>query len=248
MIFDDIETKKVENDSEKTILEENSNKVINENDLENKEEKLEKSVESGEKNQKKSRRLLKKEGKLKDLETQIQNLTTKNITLEIDSLKLKDKIKKQEDDFKLQVKAFEEKATLKVKDLKIELQKKLENETNLIKKYSLQPFFEKISSPFLNLKKAISFGSNSQNSEISAYVKGFEMLVGQIENVMQDFGLVKIDPKIGDFFDSSIHEIYEITEGEKDKILDVVSVGYKLHDRIVKTALVVVGKPNEQEN
>ncbi|OWY73916.1 nucleotide exchange factor GrpE, partial [Mesomycoplasma hyopneumoniae] len=104
------------------------------------------------------------------------------------------------------------------------------------------------SSPFLNLKKAISYGLISQNPEISAYVKGFEMLVNQIENVMENFGLVKIYPKIGDFFDSSVHEIYEIKTGENDKIIEVVSEGYKLHDRIVKTALVVVGKPNEEKN
>ncbi|WP_348602669.1 nucleotide exchange factor GrpE [Mesomycoplasma hyopneumoniae] len=226
----DLEDKKVINPDEKQELE------------------IDKEVEKTEKTEKKTRRFLKKEAKLKDLENQIQNLTTRNITLEIEAIKLKDKIKKLEEDFKSQVKTFEEKATQKVKELKLDLQKKLENEQDLLKKYSLQPFFEYFSSPFLNLKKAISYGLISQNPEISAYVKGFEMLVNQIENVMENFGLVKIYPKIGDFFDSSVHEIYEIKTGENDKILEVVSEGYKLHDRIVKTALVVVGKPNEEKN
>ncbi|MXR10069.1 nucleotide exchange factor GrpE [Mesomycoplasma hyopneumoniae] len=226
----DLEDKKVINPDEKQELE------------------IDKEVEKTEKTEKKTRRFLKKEAKLKDLENQIQNLTTRNITLEIEAIKLKDKIKKLEEDFKSQVKTFEEKATQKVKELKLDLQKKLENEQDLLKKYSLQPFFEDFSSPFLNLKKAISYGLISQNPEISAYVKGFEMLVNQIENVMENFGLVKIYPKIGDFFDSSVHEIYEIKTGENDKILEVVSEGYKLHDRIVKTALVVVGKPNEEKN
>ncbi|AAZ44105.2 nucleotide exchange factor GrpE [Mesomycoplasma hyopneumoniae] len=226
----DLEDKKVINPDEKQGLE------------------IDKEVEKTEKTEKKTRRFLKKEAKLKDLENQIQNLTTRNITLEIEAIKLKDKIKKLEEDFKSQVKTFEEKATQKVKELKLDLQKKLENEQDLLKKYSLQPFFEDFSSPFLNLKKAISYGLISQNPEISAYVKGFEMLVNQIENVMENFGLVKIYPKIGDFFDSSVHEIYEIKTGENDKIIEVVSEGYKLHDRIVKTALVVVGKPNEEKN
>ncbi|AAV27354.1 nucleotide exchange factor GrpE [Mesomycoplasma hyopneumoniae] len=226
----DLEDKKVINPDEKQELE------------------IDKEVEKTEKTEKKTRRFLKKEAKLKDLENQIQNLTTRNITLEIEAIKLKDKIKKLEEDFKSQVKTFEEKATQKVKELKLDLQKKLENEQDLLKKYSLQPFFEDFSSPFLNLKKAISYGLISQNPEISAYVKGFEMLVNQIENVMENFGLVKIYPKIGDFFDSSVHEIYEIKTGENDKIIEVVSEGYKLHDRIVKTALVVVGKPNEEKN
>lgn len=226
----DLEDKKVINPDEKQELE------------------IDKEVEKTEKTEKKTRRFLKKEAKLKDLENQIQNLTTRNITLEIEAIKLKDKIKKLEEDFKSQVKTFEEKATQRVKELKLDLQKKLENEQDLLKKYSLQPFFEDFSSPFLNLKKAISYGLISQNPEISAYVKGFEMLVNQIENIMENFGLVKIYPKIGDFFDSSVHEIYEIKTGENDKILEVVSEGYKLHDRIVKTALVVVGKPNEEKN
>ncbi|MXR57308.1 nucleotide exchange factor GrpE [Mycoplasma hyopneumoniae] len=248
MVFGDKKLQEFEN---------NLQNLSSDNDLENKkvinpdekqELEIDKEVEKTEKTEKKTRRFLKKEAKLKDLENQIQNLTTRNITLEIEAIKLKDKIKKLEEDFKSQVKTFEEKATQRVKELKLDLQKKLENEQDLLKKYSLQPFFEDFSSPFLNLKKAISYGLISQNPEISAYVKGFEMLVNQIENVMENFGLVKIYPKIGDFFDSSVHEIYEIKTGENDKILEVVSEGYKLHDRIVKTALVVVGKPNEEKN
>lgn len=197
--------------------------------------------------EKKTKRFLKKNNKtqVKELEHQIQNLTTKNISLEIEAVKLKDRIKKLEDDFKNQVKNFEEKAIIKVKDLKAEMQKKLEEDTLLVKKYSLQPFFEEFLSPFINLQKAISFGKNSENSEISAYVRGFEMLSAQIEDVMLNFGLVKIVPKIGDFFDPTIHEIHQLVEGEKDKIFEVAAIGYKLHDRTIKTALVMVGKPNE---
>lgn len=245
MVFGDKKLQEFEN---------NLQNLSSDNDLEDKkvinpDEKQELEIDKEvEKTEKKTRRFLKKEAKLKDLENQIQNLTTRNITLEIEAIKLKDKIKKLEEDFKSQVKTFEEKATQRVKELKLDLQKKLENEQDLLKKYSLQPFFEDFSSPFLNLKKAISYGLISQNPEISAYVKGFEMLVNQIENVMENFGLVKIYPKIGDFFDSSVHEIYEIKTGENEKILEVVSEGYKLHDRIVKTALVVVGKPNEEKN
>ncbi|MBG0730509.1 nucleotide exchange factor GrpE [Mycoplasma sp. 'Moose RK'] len=201
-------------------------------------------------NSEKSKRFFKKENKsqIKNLENQIQNLTTKNITLEIESAKLREKIKKMEEDFKIQVKNFEEKAAQKVNDLKVELQKKLEDEVNLIKKYSLQPFFEAFSSPFLNLKKAVSFGSKSENHEILAYVKGFEMLVVQVENILENFGITKIEPEIGDVFDSSIHEVYQLSEGEPDRILNVTTPGYKLHDRTIKTALVVVGKLNEQKN
>lgn len=251
MIFVDLDLKKMKKNSENPNFAENSEQTQQNVAAQNEKiQEPEKTEVGSDSKPKKSRRFLKKEKqtKLEDLEVQIQNLTTKNITLEIDAIKLKDKIKKLEEDFKLQVKTFEEKATKKVKELKNDLQKKVENETELIKKYSLQPFFEEFSSPFLNLKKAISFGTASKNSEISAYVKGFEMLVNQIENVLENFGLVKIYPKIGDFFDSSVHEIYEIIKGDKDKILDVVSPGYKLHDRIVKTALVVVGKPDDQQD
>ncbi|WHF53513.1 nucleotide exchange factor GrpE [Mesomycoplasma ovipneumoniae] len=248
MIFENSEDKKTNlNNSEQQESEKISSESV-ENNLENSAQKIETESENNEKNSKKSRRFLKKESKLKDLENQIQSLTTKNISLEIESLKLKDKIKKIEDDFKSQVKIFEEKAAQKVKDIKSELQAKFENDQNHIKKYSLQPFFEEFISPFLNLKKAISYGLNTENPETSSYVKGFEMLVGQIENVMENFGITKIVPEIGGFFDSSVHEVYEVSDGEKDKISDIISIGYKLHDRVVKTALVVVGNTNEQKN
>ncbi|WP_434337027.1 nucleotide exchange factor GrpE [Mesomycoplasma conjunctivae] len=180
-----------------------------------------------------------------ELEKKNQDLSNRNITLEVENLKLKDKIKLLENDFKEQIKTFEDKANEKVKTLKSDLHQKLELEKQTLKKYSIQPFFEDFLVPFLNLKQAIHFGSNSNDLAVSAYVKGFEMLMAQLENVFESFGLTKIEPQINSIFNPEEQEIYHLEKGSKDHILEVKSIGYRLHDRVIKPALVIVGKEDE---
>ena len=47
--------------------------------------------------------------------------------------------------------------------------------------------------------------------------------------------------KLLDIRDPSSMECQEMTEGEKDKVIKVIRPGYKLHDRVLRTARVVVG-------
>lgn len=46
-------------------------------------------------------------------------------------------------------------------------------------------------------------------------------------------------------FDSHFHSVYHVEDiSNNETIIEVKSIGYKLHDRVIKPALVVVGKNN----
>lgn len=112
------------------------------------------------------------------------------------------------------------------------------------RKFALQKFLENLINPLNVFETALRAAENSQIKEVATYAKGFEMLYNQIEDVIFNVGVSKIIPKIGDPFDPNIHQIYETIESDhpKDSIIEIKNIGYKLHDRTIRPALVVVAK------
>lgn len=113
-----------------------------------------------------------------------------------------------------------------------------------VKDFQLQGFFEKFLGPMNNLYKAVEFGvKSSENQELVGYVKGFELLINQMFVVMDQYGISIIEPKIGDEFDPSLHNIVKLdksNEFKKDKILELLNRGYKLNGRVILPANVIV--------
>jgi molecular chaperone GrpE len=64
--------------------------------------------------------------------------------------------------------------------------------------------------------------------------------------VMEDHGLEVIDP-VGQPFDPEFHEAMTVipsAEADENTVLEVLQKGFRLHDRLIRPARVVVsGKP-----
>lgn len=178
------------------------------------------------------------EEKNKELENQILSLKSENLSLSL-------QIKKQETEFKEVAKTFSTKAQDEIKKHIKQADEKLENSIAEIKKYGNQKFFEFFINYLNNLDLAIKSGLNSTNSDVQNYVKGFAMLNSQFEELVKDFGLNKIIPELGNEYDPELHQVFELqdsSEDNKNKILQIKSNGYKLYDRVIKPAVVIVGK------
>ena len=188
-------------------------------------------------------------------ETKIKKLTNDNKKLVSENKKLTEQIKnlinnvnelklaneKSILSFQEKAKTFQSKAQNEVNRLKKELKNKLEKENEEFKKYNLQKTFESIIEPLLNIEIAIQMGKN-QDDKVKAYVSGFEMLMQQLMGELQNYGLNKIEPKIGDEFDPELHFPFSKEKGEINKIIDVKKPGFKLYDRVIKPATVIIGK------
>jgi len=91
-----------------------------------------------------------------------------------------------------------------------------------------------------------------EKQENEAWVTGIMYIQKQLEKVLQDNGLLQIEVKKGDEFDPQIHEAIEdkkSVENEKNditkatfegKIKEVLSRGYKMKERVVRPARVIV--------
>ncbi len=74
---------------------------------------------------------------------------------------------------------------------------------------------------------------------------GIEMIINSLVAVFQKNHLYQIMPNMGDMFDYNIHEAIsqvQNEEYEENTILSVITAGYKIKDRLIRPAQVVVSK------
>jgi len=73
------------------------------------------------------------------------------------------------------------------------------------------------------------------------WIDGIRLIYRKFEAVLQNAGVSEIEAD-GQQFDPNVHEAISEAPGEEGKIVSVVQRGYKLGDRVIRPAMVVVGK------
>ena len=86
--------------------------------------------------------------------------------------------------------------------------------------------------------------------KVKNYLVGFEYIYNQISQALADEGVNEIPVKINDPFDvKTMHAIEaEVSEGPPNRVLKILSPGFKLHDRVFKQILVIVSKQAEKKS
>ena len=121
------------------------------------------------------------------------------------------------------------------------LRKSYERDHLQMVKYRGQPVVEKLlptlDSFYLVLKVT------PEDQMLKNYLIGFQMIYNGMLQALQDEGVEQVFPKIGEEFDANYMQAIDVVEGEEDdKITDVSKPGYKLRDRLIRPAMVVVSK------
>lgn len=124
--------------------------------------------------------------------------------------------------------------------------KSLEKDHQQMVKYRASSFIEKIIPALDSFNMA--FKVDIQDPVAKNFAVGFKMILNQIEQAMQEEGVTFIEPKKGDKFDESCMHAIQTCDGEEDGLVsDVMSRGYKLHDRLLRPSMVVVTKKKVEE-
>jgi len=81
------------------------------------------------------------------------------------------------------------------------------------------------------------------------FIKGVEMIHGNLLNTLKENHYEQFCPKIGDEFNPHIHEpvLIESEEHEPGKVINVLQIGYKVKDTVVRPARVQIAKEKEEE-
>lgn len=77
------------------------------------------------------------------------------------------------------------------------------------------------------------------------WVEGVQLIYRKLETILESQGLTQIKA-VGEKFDPHFHEAVIYKDGEEGTVIEELQRGYGLHDRVIRPALVVVGKGREK--
>jgi len=80
-----------------------------------------------------------------------------------------------------------------------------------------------------------------------SWFDGMLLIYRKLRQLLENAGVKPIETE-GQAFDPRFHEAVAHVEGEEGKVISEVQRGYKLHDRVLHPAMVVVGKGRSQES
>ena len=94
-----------------------------------------------------------------------------------------------------------------------------------------------------NLKRGIEAATDEQREVSAALIEGVELTMREVVNVFKKHGIEPISPEIGERFDPQNHEaMFEapVPETKAGDIIQVMTEGFMLHDRLLRHAQVGV--------
>ena len=116
--------------------------------------------------------------------------------------------------------------------------KRAQAEAASAQKYALERFAEGLLPVVDSLEAALKSGDTS----------GVELTLKQLHSALEKSSIREIDPKPGERFDPHQHQAMAVVEAppgemrEPNTIVSVMQKGYRLHDRVLRPALVAVAK------
>ena len=132
------------------------------------------------------------------------------------------------------------------------LRKRTEREVAAAKKYGPYSFVRDLLASLDNLEKAISLipeNKDEMDETLKNILIGVDMTGREVASVLERHGISKINPD-GEKFDYNFHQaMFEVptNEVEPGTVVQVVQLGYLLHDRLIRPAMVGVSKAVEPE-
>ncbi|MBI2848695.1 MAG: nucleotide exchange factor GrpE [Chloroflexi bacterium] len=78
-----------------------------------------------------------------------------------------------------------------------------------------------------------------------SWVDGIRLIYRKMQAVLETQGVTAIRAE-GEEFDPNLHEAILFGEGEEGRVIEELQRGYRLHDRVIRPAMVKVGKTKEE--
>ena len=111
--------------------------------------------------------------------------------------------------------------------------------------YSIVAFAKDLVPVVDNLSMALSHLPEILSKEAEVIAQGVKMTKSELDSVLKKHGIETIEPKVGDNFDyNNHHAISEVVvdDHKKGTIVNNMQIGYKIKDRLIRPASVVVAK------
>lgn len=121
--------------------------------------------------------------------------------------------------------------------------KRMQKERHDLTRFAVEGLIVDLLPPLDHFEQALSF-ADQMSDEVRNWAKGFEMILGQLRDVLSNQNVQAFNSK-GEHFDPHLHEAVESEESTDVAdgiILEEFTRGYKMGDRIIRAARVKVAK------
>jgi molecular chaperone GrpE len=121
------------------------------------------------------------------------------------------------------------------------VRKRAEREIDAARKFGL----EKILGELLSVCDSLALGlaaAAKPDAQLKTLVEGMTLTEKQLASLLEKFGVTLVDPK-GMPFNPEFHEAVSMVPSNAvppNHVLDVMQRGYKLHERLLRPAMVIV--------
>lgn len=128
------------------------------------------------------------------------------------------------------------------------LRKRFQKEKEDLSRYSVSNFARDLLNVADNLRRALESFDQKESSEknLSSFIAGIEVTEKELFAIFQRQGIEKIHPNPGDKFDPHAHQAMMEVPSSQDQGPGVVAAvfqsGYRLHERLLRPAMVSVTK------
>ena len=119
------------------------------------------------------------------------------------------------------------------------LRKNLEKDYREAMKYRSEGFIEDLLPVLDSFHMALA--NEPTDPALKNYLTGFQYVYRNLVSVLENEGVSELNPKIGDKFDPhTMNAVDTVEQDDENLVTKIYGNGYKLHDRIVRPAMVQV--------
>ena len=137
-------------------------------------------------------------------------------------------------------------AFLRAKAEEDNVRRRAEKEVSNSRKFAIEGFAKEMLGVYDSLKLAVAVEvAEDADEAIKGVHEGVNITLKQLQSAFNKFSLSEISPEVGDKLDPNLHQamsLVESAEVEPGCILNVIQAGFKLNDRLLRPAMVVVVK------
>ena len=107
---------------------------------------------------------------------------------------------------------------------------------------------ERIAESLVPVMDSLQAALATDSTDPTTLRSGVEITLKQLQAAFEKAGLAEIEPAEKDKFDPHFHQAMTAVEADADPntVVQVMQKGYRLHDRLVRPALVTVAKARTQ--
>jgi molecular chaperone GrpE len=120
-------------------------------------------------------------------------------------------------------------------------------ERNEVLQYGHQNLVKELLSVVDNLERAIGHARTSGGGDLAGLLQGVELVQRELLGALEKHGVDRVEAR-GQLFDPAVHEaMAQVADASAapGTVLEVLQEGYRLRDRLLRPARVVVARPPE---